>query len=104
MPCTTEAMEIFRKSKILVGPGKAANVGGVAVAGYEVVQNNSRIQWTPEEVDMKLQEIMKDIYHKSIKAANDYGFSKGNPQALVHGANIAGFLRVAQAMLEQGCV
>jgi glutamate dehydrogenase (NADP+) len=52
----------------------------VAVAGYEVVQNNSRIQWTPEEVDMKLQEIMKDIYHKSIKAANDYGFSKGNPQ------------------------
>ncbi|CAK9221540.1 unnamed protein product [Sphagnum troendelagicum] len=104
MPCTTEAMEIFRKSKILVGPCKAANVGGVAVAGYEVVQNNSRIQWTPEEVDMKLQEIMKDIYHKSIKAANDYGFSKGNPQALVHGANIAGFLRVAQAMLEQGCV
>ncbi|XP_024394355.1 uncharacterized protein [Physcomitrium patens] len=102
MPCTAEAIDIFRKSKIWFGPGKAANAGGVAIQGLEMAQNSSRVQWTAEEVDMRLQEVMKDIYQKSMKAAQEYGI--GNPEALLHGANIASFLRVAQAMLEQGCV
>jgi glutamate dehydrogenase (NADP+) len=102
MPCTAEAIDVFRKSKVWFGPGKAANAGGVTIQGLEMAQNTSRVQWSPEEVDMRLQEVMKDIYQKSIKAAQDYGI--GNPEALLHGANIASFLRVAQAMLEQGCV
>ncbi|KAG0568853.1 hypothetical protein M758_6G046300 [Ceratodon purpureus] len=102
MPCTAEAIDVFRKSKVWFGPGKAANAGGVTIQGLEMSQNSSRVQWTAEEVDMRLQEVMKDIYQKSIKAAQDYGI--GNPEALLHGANIASFLRVAQAMLEQGCV
>ncbi|CAN5958842.1 unnamed protein product [Sphagnum jensenii] len=104
MPCTSEAIEVFRQSKIVFGPGKAANAGGVAIQGLEMLQNTHRVQWTPEDVDNKLQETMKDIYQKSLKAANDFGIVKSNPEALVHGANIAGFLQVAQAMLEQGCV
>jgi glutamate dehydrogenase (NADP+) len=76
----------------------------VAIQGLEMLQNTHRVQWTPEDVDNKLQETMKDIYQKSLKAANDFGIVKSNPEALVHGANIAGFLQVAQAMLEQGCV
>ncbi|CAM6030219.1 unnamed protein product [Sphagnum balticum] len=104
MPCTSEAIEVFRQSKIVFGPGKAANAGGVAIQGLEMLQNTHRVQWTPEDVDNKLQETMKDIYQKSLKAAGDFGIVKSNPEALVHGANIAGFLQVAQAMLEQGCV
>jgi len=104
MPCTAEAIDVFRKSKIVFGPGKAANAGGVAVQGLEMTQNSTRVQWTPEEVDLRLQEIMKEIYQKSLKAASDYGIVKSNPEALLHGANICSFLRVAQAMLEQGCV
>jgi glutamate dehydrogenase (NADP+) len=104
MPCTVEAIEVFRKSKIVFGPGKAANAGGVAIQGLEMLQSTNHVQWTPEDVDIKLQEIMKDIYQKSLKAAIDFGIVEGSPEALVHGANIASFLQVAQAMLEQGCV
>lgn len=102
MPCTAEAIDVFRKSKVWFGPGKAANAGGVTIQGLEMAQNTSYVQWTAEEVDMRLQEVMRDIHQKIIKAAQDYGI--GNPEALLHGANIASFLRVAQAMLEQGCV
>ncbi|XP_024369120.1 uncharacterized protein [Physcomitrium patens] len=102
MPCTAEAIDVFRKSKVWFGPGKAANAGGVTIQGLEMSQNNSCAQWTAEEVDTRLEEVMKDIYQKSVKAAQDYGI--GNPEALLDGANIASFLRVAQAMLEQGCV
>ncbi|CAK9251671.1 unnamed protein product, partial [Sphagnum jensenii] len=104
MPCTVEAIEVFRKSKIVFGPGKAANAGGVAIQGLEMLQSTNHVQWNSEDVDIKLQEIMKDIYQKSLKAANDFGIVKGSPEVLVHGANIASFLQVAQAMLEQGCV
>ncbi|CAM6050773.1 unnamed protein product [Sphagnum compactum] len=104
MPCTVEAIEVFRKSKIVFGPSKAANAGGVAIQGLEMLQSTNHVQWNSEDVDIKLQEIMKDIYQKSLKAANDFGIVKGSPEVLVHGANIASFLQVAQAMLEQGCV
>jgi glutamate dehydrogenase (NADP+) len=104
MPCTVEAIEVFRKSKIVFGPGKAANAGGVAIQVLEMLQSTNHVQWNSEDVDIKLQEIMKHIYQKSLKAANDFGIVKGSPEVLVHGANIASFLQVAQAMLEQGCV
>ncbi|CAM6095051.1 unnamed protein product [Calypogeia fissa] len=104
MPCTPEAIEVFRKSKIVYAPGKAANAGGVVISGLEMVQHPGRIQWSADEIDNKLQEVMKDIYLKCKKAANEYGIGLGSPEALVHGANIGAFLRVARAMLEQGCV
>ncbi|KAG6555642.1 hypothetical protein Mapa_002878 [Marchantia paleacea] len=104
MPCTTDALEVFRKSKIVYAPGKAANAGGVVISGLEMVQHSGRIQWSADEIDSKLQEVMKEIYLKCKKAANEFGIGLGSPESLVHGANIAAFLRVARAMLEQGCV
>ncbi|KAJ7560821.1 hypothetical protein O6H91_03G001100 [Diphasiastrum complanatum] len=104
MPCTAEAVDVLRKSKIFVAPSKAANAGGVAVSGLEIANKGNGLLWSAEEVDAKLQELMRDIYQKSMSTANACGFGKGNPEALVHGANIASFLRVAQAMLEQGVV
>jgi len=100
MPCTLEAIDVFLKHKILFGPAKAANAGGVAVSALEMAQNSMRLSWTFEEVDTKLQEIMKNIYERSVQAAEEYGHSDN----LVVGANIAGFLRVADAMLAQGVV
>lgn len=100
MPSTPEAIEVFLKNKILFGPAKAANAGGVAVSGLEMSQNSQRLSWTFEETDRKLKEIMKNIYNSASKAAQEYGAS-GN---LVVGANIAGFLKVAKAMLAQGCI
>ncbi|KAL3686322.1 hypothetical protein R1sor_008896 [Riccia sorocarpa] len=104
MPCTTDALEVFRKSKIVYAPGKAANAGGVVVSGLEMIQYTGRRQWSADEIDSKLQEEMKDIYLKCKKAANEFGIGVGNPESLVHGANIGAFLPVARAMLEQGCV
>ncbi|EFJ30781.1 hypothetical protein SELMODRAFT_90033 [Selaginella moellendorffii] len=104
MSCTAEAIDVLRKSKIIVAPSKAANAGGVAVSGLEMASKSNQMHWTGEEVDTKLQELMRDIYQKSVAAAAACGHSKDGPEALVHGANVAGFLRVAQAMLEQGCV
>ena len=98
MPCTPEAIEVFVKNKILFGPAKAANAGGVATSGLEMSQNSLRLAMTFDEVDAKLREIMINIYHHSAEAAREYGF-EGN---LVAGANIAGFLKVADAMLWQG--
>jgi len=100
MPCTPEAIDIFLKNNILYGPGKAANAGGVATSGLEMQQNSMRTSWTFEEVDARLKEIMKSIYRKSSEAAKKYG-CEGN---LLVGANIAGFLKVADAMIAQGVV
>lgn len=100
MPTDPEGVEVFLKSKILFGPGKAANAGGVAVSGLEMSQNSLRLSWTREEVDQRLKDIMKSIHSQSYEAAEEYGM-KGN---LVAGANIAGFIKVADAMMQQGLV
>ena len=98
MPSTLEAIEVFLKNGVLFGPGKAANAGGVAVSALEMAQNSARISWTFEEVDAKLHEIMVNIYRNSMDASKEYG-AEGN---LVVGSNIAGFLKVADAMIAQG--
>ncbi|WP_371363786.1 NAD-specific glutamate dehydrogenase [Sporomusa rhizae] len=100
MPCTNEAIEYFLENGIYLGPSKAANAGGVAVSGLEMSQNSMRLAWSFEEVDAKLKTIMLNIYKNASKAAEEYGF-KDN---LVVGANIAGFIKVAEAMKAQGLV
>jgi len=100
MPSTLEAIEVFLHNNVLFGPAKAANAGGVAVSALEMSQNSMRLSWTFEEVDAKLHSIMKNIYQNSVRAAEVYG----HPGNLVVGANIAGFKRVADAMLAQGVV
>jgi len=99
MPSTPEAIDVFQKSGILYGPGKAANAGGVSVSGLEMSQNSMRIQWSREEVDDKLQTIMKNIHQQCVK----YG-REGDYVNYEKGANIAGFIKVADAMLDQGVV
>lgn len=98
MPSTPEAIEIFQSNKILFAPAKAANAGGVATSALEMSQNSQRLSWTFDEVDAKLHDIMVNIYRNASAAAKEYGM-EGN---LVAGANIAGFLKVADAMLWQG--
>ena len=98
MPSTPEAIAAFQNAGVLFGPAKAANAGGVATSGLEMTQNSIRLSWTFEEVDEKLHGIMKSIYKNASEAAKTYGC----PGNLVAGANIAGFLRVAEAMLWQG--
>jgi glutamate dehydrogenase (NADP+) len=100
MPSTPEAIEQFLAQKILYGPGKAANAGGVATSGLEMSQNALRLSWTREEVDERLKNIMIAIHKQSFEAAEEYG----QPGNLVMGANIAGFTKVADAMLDQGLV
>jgi glutamate dehydrogenase (NADP+) len=100
MPSTLEAINIFLEKGVLFGPAKAANAGGVAVSALEMAQNSARTSWTFEEVDAKLHEIMINIYRNSKKASEEYGC----PGNLVAGANIAGFLKVADAMVAQGLV
>ncbi|WP_227936374.1 NADP-specific glutamate dehydrogenase [Alkalihalobacillus deserti] len=100
MPSTLKAIYQFHENKILFGPAKAVNAGGVAVSALEMAQNSMRLSWTFEEVDTKLQEIMKNIYRSSIKAAQEYN-APGN---LVVGANIVGFKKVADAMISQGVI
>ena len=100
MPSTPEAVEIFIKNGVLFGPGKAANAGGVATSGLEMCQNHIGLSWTFEEVDQKLHQIMVNIHKNSAAAAEKYGM-KGN---YVAGANIAGFIKVADSMLDQGIV
>ncbi|MBR3869045.1 MAG: NADP-specific glutamate dehydrogenase [Clostridia bacterium] len=100
MPSTPEAIQVFLENNILFGPAKAANAGGVATSALEMSQNSIRDAWDFETVDAKLKEIMENIYKNSSAAAEEYGM-KGN---LVAGANIAGFLKVANAMMEQGVV
>jgi glutamate dehydrogenase (NADP+) len=98
MPTTNEALDYLQENDVIVGPAKAANAGGVATSGLEMAQNSMRISWTEEEVDEKLKAIMKNIHENSRKAAEAYGFGYD----LVAGANIAGFVKVADAMIAQG--
>ena len=98
MPSTPEAIATFQNAGVLFGPAKAANAGGVATSGLEMTQNSIRMSWSFEEVDEKLKGIMKSIYANASKAARDYGC----PGNLVAGANIAGFLKVAESMMWQG--
>lgn len=100
MPTTLEADDIFKEAGVLHAPGKAANAGGVAVSGLEMAQNSQKLQWTPEQVDQQLQQIMKNIYASISQAADKYS-TKDN---FVDGANIAGFLKVSEAMIAQGYV
>ena len=100
MPTTNEALAMLKKAGVIVAPSKAVNAGGVAVSGLEMSQNSMRYSWTAEEVDEKLKGIMSNIFHNSVKAANEYGLGDD----LVAGANIAGFIKVAEAMKAQGCV
>ena len=98
MPSTPEAVAVFRQNGVLFGPAKAANAGGVATSALEMSQNSMRYGWTFEEVDAKLKDIMVNIFHNAYDAAEKYG-DAGN---LVAGANIAGFEKVARAMIAQG--
>jgi glutamate dehydrogenase (NADP+) len=100
MPTSPEGVERFVAAGILFGPAKAANAGGVAVSGLEMSQDALRISWAREEVDARLKDIMKAIHKQSREAAEEYG----TPGNYVNGANIAGFVKVADAMLDQGLV
>jgi glutamate dehydrogenase (NADP+) len=100
MPTVPEGVELFLDKGILYGPGKAANAGGVATSGLEMAQNSMRYAWSREEVDQKLHRIMKDIHARCVVVADEFG----TPGNYVNGANIAGFLKVADAMLDQGVV
>eukprot|EP00736_Rhodelphis_marinus_P006832 Rmarinus@m.12146 len=100
MPSTKKAVETFSQARVLFGPAKAANAGGVAVSGLEMSQNSIRLSWPREEVDSRLHQIMKDIFATSVETAKTYGMTDD----LQAGANIAGFKKVADAMLDQGCV
>ena len=100
MPCTPAAIDIFLERNVLFAPGKAANAGGVAVSGLEMVQNSMRLNWLGEEVDERLKIIMKNIHSTCLQAAEQYG----TPENFLIGANIAGFVKVVDAMLDQGLV
>jgi glutamate dehydrogenase (NADP+) len=100
MPTTNEALEYLTSNGVIVAPSKAVNAGGVSVSGLEMSQNSMRYGWSAEEVDEKLKIIMKNIFKSSVDAAEKYGM----PDNLVAGANIAGFIKVADAMLAQGIV
>ena len=98
MPSTPEAITVFLENKLLYAPGKAANAGGVATSGLEMCQNAQKISWTREEVDAKLKEIMKSIHSQCVK----YGSQPDGYVNYVKGANVAGFIKVARAMMDQG--
>ena len=100
MPSTKDAVHEFQKAKILFAPGKASNAGGVATSGLEMTQNSLRYNWSREEVDEKLKNIMMDIHDSCI----EYGSDDNGYVDYVKGANIAGFVKVADAMLAQGIV
>jgi len=100
MPCTPEAVSAFHKAKIFFAPGKASNAGGVATSGLEMTQNSLRFNWTREEVDDKLKQIMNDIHQKCV----EYGTDSDGYIDYVKGANIAGFVKVADAMIAQGVI
>ena len=103
MPTTPEGVKVFLDAGVLFAPGKAANAGGVAVSGLEMCQNSMRLAWNREEVDNKLRDIMKNIHRNALDAAKAYARSDKDVN-YVNGANIAGFLKVAGAMLDQGII
>ena len=98
MPSTPEAIKIFQNAKILYAPGKASNAGGVSVSGLEMTQNAQKLSWTSEEVDAKLKSIMQNIHEQCLK----YGTQSDGYVNYVKGANVAGFMKVAKAMMAQG--
>ena len=100
MPSTPEAIKVFQDAKILYAPGKAANAGGVSVSGLEMTQNSMRLSWSKEEVDEKLKSIMKNIHEACIK----YGTEPDGYINYVKGANVAGFMKVADAIMAQGVI
>ena len=100
MPCTPEAIALFQSRKVLFSPGKASNAGGVATSGLEMSQNSLRFNWTREEVDQKLHNIMLDIHKQCV----NFGKQEDGYIDYVKGANIAGFVKVADAMIDQGVV
>jgi glutamate dehydrogenase (NADP+) len=100
MPSTPGAIRVFQEAKILYAPGKAANAGGVSVSGLEMSQNSERLSWTSEEVDNRLHMIMEDIHQNCVK----YGTESDGYVNYVKGANIAGFMKVAKAIMAQGIV
>ena len=100
MPSTLEATSKFQKAGVLFAPGKASNAGGVAVSGLEMSQNSERLSWTREDVDSRLQQIMKNIHDNAYNTAKEFGVTGD----YVAGANIAGFVKVARAMIAQGIV
>ncbi|MDR0894835.1 MAG: glutamate dehydrogenase, partial [Prevotellaceae bacterium] len=100
MPSTPEAIQVFQQAKILYAPGKAANAGGVSVSGLEMTQNSIRLSWTMAEVDEKLKSIMKSIHEACVK----YGTEADGYVNYVRGANVAGFMKVAKAMMAQGTI
>jgi glutamate dehydrogenase (NADP+) len=100
MPSTPEAVDVFIQNKVLYGPGKAANAGGVATSGLEMAQNAMHLNWTRDEVENRLHQIMVSIHQNAFETAKEYG----KPGNYVVGANIAGFVKVADAMLDQGLV
>jgi glutamate dehydrogenase (NADP+) len=100
MPTCPEGVEVFLEKGVLFGPGKAANAGGVAVSGFEMAQNSQHANWTREEVDSRLRDIMQSIHEQALRASEEYGC----PGNYVVGANIAGFRKVADAMIDQGLV
>ena len=100
MPCTAEAISVFEQNSVLFAPGKASNAGGVATSGLEMSQNAMRLCWTSEEVDARLLEIMQGIHRACLK----YGCRDDGSVSYVDGANIAGFVKVADAMLAQGVI
>ena len=100
MPSTPEAIEVFQKEKVMFSPGKASNAGGVATSGLEMSQNSLRFNWTAEEVDAKLHGIMVSIHEACVK----YGKNEDGTIDYVKGANIAGFVKVADSMIDQGIV
>jgi glutamate dehydrogenase (NADP+) len=100
MPTTLDGVKVFLDAGILYGPGKAANAGGVATSGLEMSQNSMRLSWTREEVDNRLHLIMKSIHKACRETADQFG----TPGNYVNGANIAGFLKVADSMMDQGLV
>lgn len=101
MPCTPEAVRVFRDAGVLFGPGKAANASGVATSALEMQQNAARDSWTFEQTEARLAAVMRDVHAQCRVTAETYG---GNPEDYVLGANVAGFLRVAQAMTAQGVI
>ena len=100
MPCTPDAVELLQETGVLFAPGKASNAGGVATSGLEMSQNSMRLAWSAEEVDTRLHKIMKDIHAQCV----EYGKDENGKVDYVRGANIAGFVKVANAMLDQGIV
>lgn len=102
MPCTPEAVDVMRKANVIVAPAMAAGVGGVVAGELELKECN--LSWSPQDFESKLQEAMKLTYERALKAANDFGYQKESPEALVHGAAISAFLTIANGMTDQGCV